>query len=603
MRNAFRTWSLFTLLFSSVGCNMDNNAANNNDRNGGQVLQENDRGNREGGNIRILNNGSNGDKPQKTGNKENMNDQGYHGHIDKRPGQGPKILGDEDGKGSIFNDKRYIHIQLLGINDLHGQLNVTRQVGGKPVGRVDYLAAYLRQRESQNKNTLLVQVGDMIGASPPISALLQDEPTIKFLNSLNFDIGTVGNHEFDKGVKELQRIIHGGTHEKTGDFEGSSFPWIVANVVNEKTGKTILPPYKVVKVNGMPIGFIGVVTTDTPNLVIPSNVQGLKFTDEAEAINKSVAELKNSGVRAIVVLAHNPGTSNVNGEQPTGEVVEIANSVDDEVDIIYGGHNHAHLNSVVDGKLLVQSYSYGTAFSDVDIAIDPKTKDIAAKKAEIVTVYQGGIDPDAKVTQMVEQFEDQVRPMVERVIGPAANNLTAQQNESGESALGNLIADAQRASMNTDFAFMNPGGIRADIDKGDVTWGELYTVQPFGNDLIKMNLTGKQIRQLLNQQWRTTGTNMLQISGLTYTWDDNQPIGQKVQNILLKDGTELDENKTYTVTGNNFIAGGGDGFTVFREGTNRETGAKDLDALVRFIENLSKPFSYEIEGRINKVRY
>ncbi|PLR99296.1 bifunctional metallophosphatase/5'-nucleotidase [Bacillus sp. T33-2] len=581
-----------------VGCNTNNDAKNDEEKNTGQTTQNK----KEDNNRRILeNDGTRQNQPAEEVHKDVQGLSNYYGHIEKRPGTGPKALADQDEK--IFNDKRYINIQLLGINDLHGQLNVTRQVNGKPAGRADYLAAYLKQRQSQNKNTLLIQAGDMIGASPPISALLQDEPTIEILNRIKFDLGTVGNHEFDKGVTELHRIINGGKHEKTGNFEGASFPWIVANIIDSQTGKTILPPYKVVRVKGVPIGFIGVVTTDTASLVMPSAVQGLKFLDEAKTINKYAAQLRKAGVRAIVVLAHNPGTSNINGQQAVGEVVDIANAVNDEVDIIYGGHNHAYLNSVVDGKLLVQSYSYGTAFSDVDIAIDPNTRDIAAKKAEIVTVYHENMKPDKKIARMIAKYEDKVRPQVERVVGSVEENITALQNESGESALGNLIADAQRASMKTDFAFMNPGGIRADIEKGDVTWGELYTVQPFGNDLIKMSLTGKQIRQVLNQQWVGARTNMLQVSGLSYTWDDNQPVGQKVQNILVQDGTELDENKTYTVTANNFIAGGGDAFTAFTQGTNRETGVKDLDALVSFFENKKDAISYKIEGRTSKLRY
>ncbi|MFN7249457.1 MAG: bifunctional metallophosphatase/5'-nucleotidase [Anaerobacillus sp.] len=533
-------------------------------------------------------------------NEDRWNEQGLsnneHGHIDKRPTK-------EKKEKKKTTNPRFKQIQLLGINDLHGQLNVTRRVNGRPVGRVDYLAAYLKQRAAENKNTIYVHAGDMIGASPPISALLRDEPTIEFLNKMNFDIGAVGNHEFDRGSGELLRIAHGGAHEETGDFRGSDFTWLAANVISEKTGNPILPPYKIIKVDGMDIGFIGVVTTDTPNIVIPSGVAGLKFINEVEAINKAVAELKRRGVRAIVVLAHNPGSSNMNGEQARGILVDIANGVDDEVDIIYGGHNHAYMNTVVDNKLLIQSYSFATAFSDVDIEIDPRTKDIVSKSAEIVNVFQEDIDPDPEFTEWIAHYEQLVEPIVNRIVGTAETRLRAQQNEHGESALGNLIADAQRQTMNTDFAFMNPGGIRADIDMGKVTWGNVYTVQPFNNTLVKMNLTGQQIRQLLNQQWQPNTTRMLQISGLSYHWDALQPRGEKVLSIFLPDGSELDPNQTYSVVANSFLAGGGDSFTVFRDGTNRETGPVDLDALVDYIRTLPQPFTYSIEERIQKVQY
>lgn len=542
-------------------------------------------------------NGSVGDQTQYAGGEQGLSEE-YHGHISNRP----ELNKQKQKETPPAANNRFIQVQLLGINDLHGQLNVTRKVAGKPAGRVDFLAAYLKQREAENENTLLVQAGDMVGASPPVSALLQDEPTIDILNKLGFDIGTVGNHEFDEGVNELLRLINGGTHERTGNFAGSNFPWVVSNVVNEKSGETILPPYKILKVNGMPIAFIGVVYSETPTIVVPSGVAGLKFTDEVEAINRYVADLKKQGIKSIVVLAHNPGTSGVNGENPTGELVDIANGVDDEVDIIFGAHNHAHMNATVDNKLVVQSYSYGTAFSDVDIQIDPKTKDIVSKSAEIVTTFQEGIEPDQEIAQLVANYESTVEPIVNRVVGSTSVPLTAMQNANGESILGDFIADAQRNAMKTELAFMNPGGIRADIDPGDITWGEIYTVQPFNNDLVKMTMTGQQIRDLLNQQWGTK-TTMLQISGFTYTWDANLPSGQKVVNILLPDGTTVDPGKTYTVTANAFLAGGGDGFTVFTKAQNKEVGPVDLDALVDYIKTLPNPFTYQMDNRIQKVQY
>jgi 5'-nucleotidase len=497
---------------------------------------------------------------------------------------------------------RYMDVQLLGINDFHGQLEVTRNVGGRAVGRADYLAAYLKQREAENKNTLLVHAGDAVGASSPVSALLQDEPTIEFLNKLGFDVGVPGNHEFDEGVDEMLRLIYGGAHPKTGYFRGANFPYVSANVIDKKTGKPILPPYVIKKVKGIPIGFIGVTLSDTTSIVIPSGVAGVTFTDEAEAINEAVKHLKRRGVRAIVVLAHNPGVSNKDGSNASGEIVEIAKTVDDEVDVIFAGHNHAYLNAEVDGKLLVQSYSYGTAFSDVDVKIDRRTKDIVAKKAEIVTTYQDSIKPDPEITKFIDKYEAKVAPIINQVVGTAKTTITNVQNASGESALGNLIADAQRAAMKTDFAFMNPGGIRANIEQGEVTWGELYNVQPFSNQLVKMTLTGEQIRKLLNQQWQSNQTRMLQISGLTYTWDASKPIGDKVVDIYLPNGAKLDPNAEYTVTVNSFLADGGDNFTVLKEGKNREVGPVDLDALIHYIQQLPQPFDAQIEGRIQQLR-
>jgi 2',3'-cyclic-nucleotide 2'-phosphodiesterase (5'-nucleotidase family) len=498
------------------------------------------------------------------------------------------------------HENRYVDVQLLGINDFHGQLATTKDIGTKKAGRADYLAAYLRDREKQNPNTLLVHAGDMVGASPPVSALLQDEPTIEFLNALGFDVGTVGNHEFDEGVDELKRLINGGYHEKTGYFKGANFPYVCANVLDKKSNRPILPPFTIKVVKGVPIGFIGVVTTETQNIVMPSGIASVRFIDEVEAINKYANILKKIGVQSIVVLAHNPGTTLQDGVTE-GDLVRIAENVDDEVDVIFGGHNHAYVNGIVDGKLLVQAYSYGTAFADVDLKLDRKTKDIVEKKAEIVTTYHEGIEPDPQIKSMIEKYEAKVAPLVNEVVGQAAIEITRTQNEAGESALGNLIADAQRAEMNAQIAFMNPGGIRNDLDAGEITWGELYSIQPFGNQLMKMTMTGKDIRELLNQQWQVGKTLMLQISGMKYTWDNSKPVGEKIQSMTLENGEPIVDDKTYTVVANAFIATGGDGFSAFLKATNQEVGPVDLDALVNYIKKANGPIQAKIEGRIQKI--
>ncbi|WP_278187278.1 MULTISPECIES: bifunctional 2',3'-cyclic-nucleotide 2'-phosphodiesterase/3'-nucleotidase [Bacillaceae] len=432
---------------------------------------------------------------------------------------------DSAGTWGIYSLGKEIHAQLLGINDFHGQLDYTSKVNGEVVGGIEYLAAYLKQREAINPvNTLMIQAGDAVGASRPVSALLQDEPTIRFLNEIGFDIGTIGNHEFDEGVTEMLRLINGGPHaataEKYGAFEGAQFPYVVANVVYEKSGKNILKPYEILEVEGQKVGFIGVVTTETPSIVTASGVAGVKFTDEVEAINKYTAELKSKGVKAIVVLAHDPGTSATDGSNPTGKVVDIAKAVDDEVDVIFGAHDHKYLNSTVDGKLLVQSYSYGTAFSDVDLTIDPATHDIVAKKAEIVSTFQKGMTPDANIKAELDAYKADIAPITGQVVGEAAVEITRTANTAGETALGNLIADGMRETTKTDFAFMNVGGIRDNLKKGQITWGDLFAIQPFGNDLVTLKITGEQVRTLLNQQWSANGAKIMQISGLKYTWSE-----------------------------------------------------------------------------------
>ncbi|MFO7171447.1 MAG: 5'-nucleotidase C-terminal domain-containing protein [Bacillota bacterium] len=496
---------------------------------------------------------------------------------------------------------RPVPVQILAINDFHGQLGPGRTVDGRPVGSAPVLAAYLKAREALlPQGTLLVHAGDAVGASPPISALLQDEPTIEFLNYMGFDVGTVGNHEFDEGVAELLRLVRGGRHPKTGYFPGAAFPYTVANVVDAETGDPILPPYVVKAVNGVRLGFIGVVTPETPTIVTPTGVAGLAFLDPAEAVNRWVPELKRQGVRAIVVLAH-LGNDPAVPDEIVGPVADLARLVDDEVDIIISGHTHSYIDGWVDGKLIVQAYSYGTAFADVDLTVDPITGDVLVATAEVVTTWADEVTPDPGVQALVDGYQEKVAPLVERQVAVAETPITREASPAGESALGNLIADAQRWKMGTDFAFMNPGGIRADLDAGPITWGELYAVQPFGNDLVKMTLTGEQIYRLLNQQWQEGRTRFLQISGLTYTYDESRPWGDRILEVRLPDGRPIDREARYTVTVNSFLAAGGDNFTVLTEGTDRVVGPVDLDALVEYLEQMGGPVTAQIEGRIQKV--
>ena len=315
---------------------------------------------------------------------------------------------------------------------------------------------------------------------------------------------------------------------------------------------------------------------------------------------KYAAELKAKGVETIIVLAHNPSKSNTDGSNPSDELVEIAQNVDDEVDVLFGGHNHAYTNTVVDGKLLVQSYSYGTAFSDVDLLIDPVTKDVINKKAEIVTTYRDKVTPDAKIKQMLDAYVADVGPILNEVIGSTPSVITRKANTAGESAMGNLIADSMRAQTGTDFAFMNPGGVRADIDAGEITWKEAFTVQPFGNDLVKLTLTGADVKTLLEQQWGTNATRIMPVSGLKVKYDDSRAAGDRVVSIIKNDGTPIDRNQTYTITVNNYMADGGDGYTVLAGIKERTIDVVDLDALVNYVK-AKGVVNPQIEGRVTKL--
>jgi len=535
------------------------------------------------------------------------------------------------------NPQAWLRFQILGFNDFHGQLGAGRRVANRPVGSAPVLAAYLEaaQAEMDDDATFIVHAGDHVGATPPVSALLQDEPSIAFLNLLANDkctyrnprhpncnlVGTLGNHEFDEGVAEMQRLLRGGNHANgpflEDPYRGARFPYVSANVVDAASGAPILLPYVIKRVRGLPVAFIGAVLKETPTIVTPTGVAGVRFLDEAEAINRYVGELKARGVRAIVVLIHQ-GTRTGMFTGPTrnepvtlsGAIGDIVRRLDDEIDIVVSGHAHGFTNAVVENAngrpiLVTQAFANGTAYADIDLAIDPASRDIVEKSAAIVTTWADegpGLTPDDDVAELAAEAEARVAPLVNRIVGTAAGAIVRDQNGAGESALGNLIADAQRAAMATDFAFMNPGGIRADIDAGDVTWGELFTVQPFGNDLVRMDLTGAQIVRLLNRQWAGQPyPRILQISGLSYTWDAARPADERIVEVRDGAGNPLDPVATYSVTVNSFIAAGGDNFSTLTEGTNRVIGPVDLDALVAHIESLPQPFTAAIAGRIQRL--
>jgi 5'-nucleotidase len=538
----------------------------------------------------------------------------------------------DDGGG---HRSRTVHVKLLGINDFHGHLASGGKVGGKPVGGAAWLTTYLKEaQKGVARNTIIVHAGDHVGASPPESALLADEPSISFLNLLaneecsyreRFDpdcnlVGTSGNHEYDHGYQEMFRQIYGGNSAQgpflENPWRGARYPMVVSNVVYTRSGHPILPPYVVKHVEGVPIAFIGAVLRATPTIVSAAGIHGLTFLDEPTAINKYVRELKREGIHAFVVTIHQggfqaktyTGSTDTSATAPalSGDILDVINRLDDDVDVVVSGHTHAFTNAIVENQnhkpiLVTQAFSYGTAYADVDLTVDRRTRDVVAKSASIVTTYQARADgtpvtPDAQVATLVQQAVDRVAPLVSQVVGSTTTDITRTQNAAGESTLGDLIADSQRAEMATDFAFMNPGGVRADLLAGSINWGQLFTVQPFGNALVKMTLSGQQIHTLLEQQWvGQASPRMLQISGLSYTWDASKPDGSKVSEVR-KAGTPIDKAASYTATVNNFMAGGGDNFVILKEGTNLVGGPLDLDAFIHYVAAHS-PLTVAIDGR------
>lgn len=458
-------------------------------------------------------------------------------------------------------------------------------------GGAEYLAAYLKKYKQENPNTLLVHAGDMVGGSPPISSQFQDEPTIEFLNLLHFDVGTPGNHELDEGVNEMKRLIHGGFNKKTGYFQGANTAYSSANIIDRKSGLPLLPPYVIKQMDGIDIGFIGVVTKETNMYVSPENRKEVEITDEVSAINRTVKILKDKGIKVIVVLAHNSAKSEKAGANSTGALVDMAPKIDDEVDVIFAGHSHEYANTVAAGKLIVQAYSNGNAFSQVNLEIDPHTKIIVKKQAKIIATSHQHIKPDEETVALLNKYRKRLGSKFNQVIGEMPEEIRRNQDANGESPLAKMIAESEREAMGVDIAFVHQGEMRKSLKKGKITVEDLYTNVPMGHSVSKLILTGEQIKLALEQQWTKDYENRLQTVGLTYDWEAKAPIGSRVVVLKDKKGQEIQPNNEYEVAVSNYLASGGDNFTAFEQGRLVESGPQVVTALIRHIQQKYPPHS------------
>ncbi len=530
-----------------------------------------------------------------------------------------------------------VHVQLLGINDFHGNLEPPAGSGGRiqevaggpqiDAGGAVYLANQLRTLRQQNPNTLTVAAGDLIGASPLLSALFHDEPTIEAMNEMGLDITAVGNHEFDEGVTELLRMQNGGCGPDNscpnGSFGGADFKYLAANVVYKDTGEPIFPAYAIRKFGDIKVGFIGLTLEGTPNIVSASGIQNVNFLDEADTINKYAAELRNQhGVRAIVVLLHEGGFptpfAGIDSCNVSGPVTDIVDRTTDDVDLFITGHTHqpyictAENGSLIDGRPVTSASSFGRLVTDIDFTLDQKTKDIENVTADNVVVRRTQ-PPAPDIQQLIDSYNVFADPIASRSVGRISADIGRGSAPSGENPLGNLIADAQLADTDdadrgdADIALMNPGGVRADLvfagspkGEGDgvVTYGEAFAVQPFNNIVTTNSFTGAQLLDVLKDQWCGPAAEaqviLLPSSTLTYTYSQSVATAisdtpcagapNPVSNVQVG-GAPLDPAATYRVTTNNFLADGGDGFQSLRAGTNRTSLPDfDVDSLVRYLE-------------------
>jgi len=532
-----------------------------------------------------------------------------------------------------------VHVKILEVNDFHGHMATGQTMNNRPVGSAPVLASYLKAAMASGKadGTIIALPGDVIGSAPPVSGLLMDEPSMLFFNSFANQyctvgsdspsvscnmVATLGNQEFNYGVPEVLRMINGGngatniTHI-VDPYPGAKIGYVSANVVWTANNTPVLPPYTLRTVDGVTIAFIGADTISTPNLTTPANVANLTFQDEAGSINRYIPEIQAQGVHAIVVLLHEGGTQTPY-EGPTqenatmqdaGRVVGIVSRLDPAVDVVLSAHTHEFTNIYLPdstGKpvLVTQAYMYGRGYGDIDLIIDRSTGEVVGKSAQIVPTYADqapGTSPDPAASALLAEAQNAVDPVESQVIGVAAGNITLAQNSAGESAMGDLVADEERAAMKTDVAFDTSGDVFANISKGSITWMDLYNVQPNAGTLMAMTMSGEQIKQTLEQQWQAPlPSGNLIVSGLSYTYDAARPAGSKVISVSVN-GVPLDSNATYTVATVDTVTLGYDGYTIFGQGSNMSYGPTDIDALVSYVGSLPQPVNVTAGGRIQRV--
>ncbi|EFV13709.2 bifunctional metallophosphatase/5'-nucleotidase [Segniliparus rugosus] len=523
-----------------------------------------------------------------------------------------------------------VAIRLIALNDFHGNLEpptggngVIALADGKtvPAGGAVYLATRLRQLRASAPHSLVLASGDNVGASPTVSALSHDEPTIEFFNQLGVQASVVGNHEFDHGFAELSRLSHGGCSPKDGcvfdeRFPGAKFPYLGANVTFD-SGEPALPASTVLSVGGVRVGVIGVTLRGVPEVTSQEAVKGLRFGDEVTAIDRSAKDLDAQGVKAIVVLMHqgDPAQGGPNDcRLSPGPAAGIAERASPLVDAVFTGHSHQQYNCMVkdpagDPRPVIQGESFGRLLSVVDLKIDRATGEVlrAQTKAENEVVARD-VAPDPDAAALVAKAEEKSAGVASRPVGHILADLSVEPDGSGQSSLGSVVADAQLAATRgagAQVALTNPRGVRADVVRdarngGAVTYGAAFAAQPFANQLETLTLTGAGLKAVLEQQWQGERAQILQVSAsLSYRWSRSAPDGSKVADLRVN-GAPVDPDREYRVTTNNFLAFGGDGFTEFEKGTEATAGGGDLDALVEYFQQ-HDPLPVPAGGRIVAV--
>lgn len=521
---------------------------------------------------------------------------------------------------------KLVQIELVTLNDFHGNLEPSKYVwdsanggGARTIeaGGIDTIGAALQAWRREDPQLLLVGAGDLVGASPAISSMWADEPTIGAMNLLGLRASSVGNHEFDAGRVELLRQQMGGCKSPRADkackyepdFGGAKFSYLAANVIDTATRKPVLPAYKIETAHGVKVAFIGTVLKSTAEAALASGIAGLEFIDEADAINRQLPELRAQGVGVFVVLVHQGGSTVEKFDQPdcsklTGPVVDIVKRLDPAVRLVVSGHSHKGYLCQVDGRTVTQSDMGGHVLGRIALTVDTQTNTLKDIRARQEVMVPGKWPKDAQLAAYLETARARSAALLAQPVARlAVPSVVRKRADSGESALGDLVADSVLQAgrpFGVQIGFMNNGGMRQDLDtdNGRASVGQTRMVLPFGNTLVVMNLKGWQILDLLEQQWsggREDIRGLLQVSeGFTYQWDARRGDGSKVVPGSAKlNGKPLEREASYRVMVNNFLAEGGDGFPMFANGRNRtDTGIRDIDALNDYLvkrEQAGKP--------------
>jgi len=538
-----------------------------------------------------------------------------------------------------------VAVQLLAFNDFHGALEPPTgsngRIGATPAGGVEYLSAYLHTLAASNPNTAIVSAGDNIGASPLLSGMFHDEPSIEALSRAGLLLSAVGNHELDEGWDELYRMQKGGCHPVDGcqdntPFTGAAFRFLAANLVLDPTaadpialrrsgwtsaGRTpqpLFPPSTIREFNGVKVGFIGLTLQGVGAIVSPAALKGITAQPEAAAANDAARALTAQGVRTIVVLIHEGGVprGEAGQEDPNGcdgfqgPIIAIANAMSADIDVVVSGHTHRAYVCTIGTKLVTSAASLSRLVTDIDLTIDRQTGRVVSKAARNVTVTRE-VPPDGDQTAIIDHYRPLAAAVVTRPVGKAAAPIPARRNAAGESALGDIIADgmldaARGVAGRVDVAFMNSGGIRNDLvpsgASGTITYNDAFNVLPFGNVVIVRTMTGEAIARLLDQQFVGMPRILQPSRGFTYEWDASKPEGSRVDRASIRiDGKPLVLTEAYRVATLDFIWNGGDQFTVAADSRDPTAIGTDADIFVSYLEKQS-PITPGPQDRIHSTR-